>query len=107
MLYTNQALIASLTYMPSESQLISIKHASRILGVTPLTLRNWDKNGKLKALRHPLNNYRVYRRSDVEKLVSAISEGSSVLRVPSRIISNKKKVVRLSVRHLDEYGDRT
>ena len=36
------------------------------LGVTPLTLRNWDKAGKLKARRNPINNYRVYRRSDIE-----------------------------------------
>jgi len=31
----------------------SIKEAAEILGVSPLTLRNWDKAGKFKAQRHP------------------------------------------------------
>jgi DNA-binding transcriptional MerR regulator len=44
----------------------TIKRASRLLHVTPLTLRNWDKNGKLKAYRHPLNNYRVYKTEQLE-----------------------------------------
>jgi len=36
------------------------------LGVTPLTLRNWDKRGKLKAYRQPINNYRVYKTQQLE-----------------------------------------
>jgi len=44
----------------------TIKKAAKLLGVTPLTLRNWDKNGKLKAYRHPANNYRVYRADQLE-----------------------------------------
>jgi excisionase family DNA binding protein len=44
----------------------TIKQASRLLHVTPLTLRNWDKSGKLKAYRHPLNNYRVYKTEQLE-----------------------------------------
>ena len=39
---------------------ITVKEAAKLLGVTTLTLRNWDKNGKLEAGRHPFNNYRVY-----------------------------------------------
>jgi len=44
----------------------TIKQAAKLLGVTPLTLRNWDKNGKLKAYRHPINNYRVYKPDQLE-----------------------------------------
>lgn len=49
-----------------ERKYISIKHAARMLGVTPLTLRNWDKRGILTAYRNPINNYRVYRIDQVE-----------------------------------------
>ncbi|GAI64216.1 unnamed protein product, partial [marine sediment metagenome] len=28
---------------------LTLKEVAKILGVTPLTLRNWDKAGKLKA----------------------------------------------------------
>lgn len=44
----------------------TIKQAAKILGVSPLTLRNWDKKGKLKPYRHPINNYRVYKPSQLE-----------------------------------------
>ena len=45
---------------------ISIKDAAALLGVTPLTLRNWDKKGILTAYRNPVNNYRVYRMDQIE-----------------------------------------
>lgn len=45
---------------------ITVKEAAQLVGVTPLTLRNWDKAGKLKAYRNPINNYRVYRPEDIE-----------------------------------------
>lgn len=49
-----------------ERKYYTIKQAAKLLGVTPLTLRNWDKNGKLKAYRHPINNYRVYKPDQLE-----------------------------------------
>lgn len=54
---------------------ITIKTAAKLLHVIPLTLRNWDKNGKLKAYRHPGNNYRVYRLDQIESFLRQL-EGS-------------------------------
>lgn len=48
---------------------LKILEASRFLGVTAQTLRNWDNAGKLKPYRHPLNNYRMYKKADLEKLL--------------------------------------
>ncbi|MBU4284692.1 MerR family DNA-binding transcriptional regulator [Patescibacteria group bacterium] len=62
----------------------TIKQASRILGVTPLTLRNWDKNGKLKPYRHPLNNYRVYKSDQLEMFLRKMGI--------SRESRNKRKI---------------
>jgi len=76
---------------------ITIKQASKILGVTPLTLRNWDKNGKLKAHRHPMNNYRVYKIEDLEKVIHEIETNSGLRK------STKKEVHKLIVKHLEEY----
>jgi len=45
---------------------LTIKKAAKLLHVTPLTLRNWDKADKLKAYRHPLNKYRLYRLDQIE-----------------------------------------
>jgi len=47
---------------------LTIKEAAKILGVSPMTLRRWDKNGKFKASRHPFNNYRIYNQKNIEKL---------------------------------------
>ena len=55
-----------------EHKYITVKEAARILGVTPLTLRNWDRQGKLIAFRHPINNYRVYRLDKIEFFLSSI-----------------------------------
>ena len=49
-----------------ERKYLTIKQAATMLGVTPLTLRNWDKKGHLTAYRHPANNYRVYRLDQIE-----------------------------------------
>ncbi|MDD5589861.1 MAG: MerR family DNA-binding transcriptional regulator [Candidatus Portnoybacteria bacterium] len=45
---------------------LTIRQAAKLLHVTPLTLRNWDKNGRLKPYRHPLNKYRLYRTDQIE-----------------------------------------
>ncbi len=45
---------------------LSIKQAAAVIGVTPLTLRNWDRRGRLKAYRNPINNYRYYRVDQIE-----------------------------------------
>lgn len=45
---------------------LTIGQASKLLHVTPLTLRNWDKRGFLRPYRHPVNNYRIYRLDQIE-----------------------------------------
>ena len=69
--------------------------AAEILGVTPLTLRNWDNSGKFPASRHPINNYRVYKLADIEKLLMEIeaSKGKKF---------NKKQVRKIVVQHLTD-----
>lgn len=51
---------------------LTINEAAKIVGVTTLTLRNWDKKGVLTAYRNPINNYRVYRQDQIEMLLRKI-----------------------------------
>ncbi len=51
---------------------LKIQDAARFLGVTAQTLRNWDNGGKLKTHRHPLNSYRLYKQSELEKLLKKV-----------------------------------
>jgi excisionase family DNA binding protein len=46
-------------------QVITIKQAAGLLGVSEPTLRRWDEAGKFSARRHPINGYRLYDRSKV------------------------------------------
>ncbi len=78
------------------NQYITIKQASKILGVSTLTLRNWDNNGKLRAYRHPMNNYRVYKIEDLESVIHEIETGTGQRK------STKKEVRKLIVKHLEE-----
>jgi DNA-binding transcriptional MerR regulator len=56
---------------------LSIKETAKILGVSEVTLRRWDKSGKFSPHRHPLNGYRCYRREDVLKLRRKIETGKA------------------------------
>jgi len=64
----------------SKKVYFTVSEVAYLLGVTPLTLRNWDKAGKLKAKRNPINNYRVYRRSDIEYFIRRIDSGGRTSR---------------------------
>ena len=73
----------------------SIKEAAEILGVSTLTLRNWDKSGKFPAQRHPMNNYRVYKLSSLEHIIEDIESGTNKSNA-------EQKIKKLAIRHLEE-----
>lgn len=56
---------------------LTIQEAASMLGVSSSTLRNWDRSGKLKAVRHPFNGYRLYLRSDLENILKDIVQGAN------------------------------
>jgi DNA-binding transcriptional MerR regulator len=58
----------------AESGVVTIKDAAKALGISEQTLRRWDKAGKFRAKRHPINGYRLYPRAQLEKLRSLIGE---------------------------------
>ena len=56
---------------------LTIKEAAEYLGTTPLTLRNWDKSRKFLAGRHPINNYRIYRKEDLDLILKEMESGDT------------------------------
>ena len=54
------------------SDYLTVGKAATTLGVSRSTLRNWDKAGKLKPYRNPMNGYRLYKRSELEALLHDI-----------------------------------
>ena len=73
----------------------SIKEAAEILGVSPLTLRNWDKSAKFPAQRHPMNNYRVYKFSALEEVINDIEGGTNKSNA-------EKRIKKLIIKHLED-----
>ena len=53
---------------------IKVKEAAEMLGVSVMTLHRWDAKGKLEPRRHPINNYRLYKVSELRKLLKHISK---------------------------------
>lgn len=43
----------------------SLSEASELLGKSKETLRRWDREGKLSAVREPVSNYRIYRKEQL------------------------------------------
>ncbi|MEK7099055.1 MAG: MerR family DNA-binding transcriptional regulator [Patescibacteria group bacterium] len=60
-----------------ERRYVNIKEAAKIVGVTPITLRNWDKKGMLTSYRNPINNYRVYRMDQIELFLRKIENSKN------------------------------
>ncbi|MBR2998431.1 helix-turn-helix domain-containing protein [Candidatus Saccharibacteria bacterium] len=60
----------------AESDILTLTEVSKMLHLHPNTLRNYDANGTLKALRLGEKRTRRYRRSDVEAFIKNMDDGS-------------------------------
>lgn len=54
------------------SEYLSLSETAELVGKSKETLRRWDKEGILNAVREPVSNYRVYRRNDVQTLLGSL-----------------------------------
>lgn len=62
--------------MKSEEELteyLTLREVSQMLKVHPNTLRTWDKNGTLQAIRIGAKRIRRYRKADVENFIKKSS----------------------------------
>lgn len=61
-----------------QKKYLTIKEAAKLLGVTPLTLRNWGKKRKLIPYRNPINNYRLYTPEQIRLFRQKIESGNII-----------------------------
>lgn len=54
------------------SNYLSLSETAELLGKSKETLRRWDREGILNAVREPVSNYRVYRKKDVQTLFGSL-----------------------------------
>ncbi len=55
-------------------ELLSLEEASKMLGVKPATLRKWDNEGRLNAIRIGSRRDRRYKKSQIDKIISHSTE---------------------------------
>ncbi|HEY0261431.1 MAG TPA: DNA cytosine methyltransferase, partial [Chitinophagales bacterium] len=48
------------------SEYLTLAETAEMLSKNKETLRRWDREGKLTAVREPMSNYRVYKKAEVE-----------------------------------------
>jgi hypothetical protein len=53
---------------------VRVGEAAAILGVSTKTLPTWDRTGKVRARRHPVNGYRIYLRQELEELLNQTAD---------------------------------
>lgn len=59
------------------SEYLSLAETAEIIGKSKETLRRWDNEGILNAVREPVSNYRVYRRNDVQELLGNLFDSGT------------------------------
>ena len=67
--------------MATNDALLTINDVSKKLGVSKLTLRNWDNNGTLKAVRIGSRGDRRYRQTDIDVLLTPVNTSHEIDRV--------------------------
>ena len=60
--------------MPKLDDYLRIAEAAEYLGVCKNTVRNWCEAGKIAEHRHPINNYRLFRKKDLDQLLKRIAK---------------------------------
>lgn len=68
----------------------SVRDLSKLINVTPQTLRNWDKNGKLKPHHIAESGYRYYSEEQVNRLLGVKDVSRKIIGY-CRVSSNKQK----------------
>ncbi len=76
---------------------LTLSETSKLIGKSKETLRRWDNEGILNAVREPISNYRVYRKADVQALLGSLFNDDVVVDEVSNFVrpENEYSVLEL------------
>jgi len=63
------------------NEYLTLSETSELVGKSKETLRRWDNEGILKAVREPVSNYRVYKRSEVQFFMGELFDEEDIKEV--------------------------
>ena len=64
---------------------LTVREVADLIGVSPQTIRRWDRSGKFPSTRHPMNNYRVYPEAQVQQLVKELKKDDEKQSTPTDV----------------------
>jgi excisionase family DNA binding protein len=67
--------------MPEQTTALTLKEASKRLGIHPNTLRNWEQQGVIQLIRLPGSRYRRVPVSEVQRLAAQMHGQQTGVRV--------------------------
>lgn len=53
-------------------EFMTVAEAAEYLGVAANTVRNWGRDAKIPEHRHPINNYRLYKKADLDRVLKKL-----------------------------------
>ncbi len=62
--------------MEKLDEYVKIAEAARFLGVAQNTLRAWAASGEIPVRVNPANNYRLFRREDLERFLERVDQSA-------------------------------
>jgi DNA (cytosine-5)-methyltransferase 1 len=75
--------------MLQQEGFLRVKEAAELLGVSPNAVRSWGAEAKIPEYRHPVNNYRLYKRDDLTQVLQDLE--NSVNSPARRAVTRKAK----------------
>jgi len=87
-------------------KIFSISEAAEHLGVSPLTLRNWEAQAKIRAFRTP-GGHRRFRKSDLDAIFGNDAKSADKLRliikkIESMVLKDGQEHLNAIVKELKE-----
>ena len=76
--------------MTDENSYINTKQARELLGITTITLRNWDKENRIKTVRTP-SGHRLYSKQDIFNILGRNPPPQEKKKVIYARVSSKKQ----------------
>ena len=56
---------------------LRVSEAATLLGVSPNTVRALGADGKIPEYRHPVNNYRLYKHVELQRILRKLEQSRS------------------------------
>jgi len=66
--------------MQTTNAYLLVNEAAEFLGVSPNTIRNWGRDGKITEYRHAVNNYRLFKRTELARIRKKLLSPSPITR---------------------------